>query len=151
MGETVSDADLFEREQSLTHDDVINMQYTSGTTGFPKGVMLTHYNIVNNAAIVADRMGLTSEDRLCIPVPLFHCFGCVLSTLACVASGAPSRQSSNSSRTSSCKRSKKKDVQGRRVYRQCLSPSSPTPISQTMTSLLCGPGSWQAPRALEKS
>ncbi|MCY8180349.1 AMP-binding protein [Bacillus paralicheniformis] len=88
LGETVSDADLFEREQSLTHDDVINMQYTSGTTGFPKGVMLTHYNIVNNAAIVADRMGLTSEDRLCIPVPLFHCFGCVLSTLACVASGA---------------------------------------------------------------
>lgn len=127
MGETVSDADLFEREQSLTHDDVINMQYTSGTTGFPKGVMLTHYNIVNNAAIVADRMGLTSEDRLCIPVPLFHCFGCVLSTLACVASGAAMLcQSSNSSRTSSCKRSKKKDVQGAgctdNVYRRAHPP-----------------------------
>lgn len=50
--------------------------------------MLTHYNIVNNAAIVADRMGLTNRDRLCIPVPLFHCFGCVLSTLACVSAGA---------------------------------------------------------------
>ncbi|WFA06384.1 AMP-binding protein [Bacillus sp. HSf4] len=87
-GETVSDDALWTREQSLTHDDVINMQYTSGTTGFPKGVMLTHHNIVNNAAIVAERMGLGSEDRLCIPVPLFHCFGCVLSTLACVSVGA---------------------------------------------------------------
>lgn len=87
-GEIISDDALLKRERSLAHDDVINMQYTSGTTGFPKGVMLTHYNIVNNAAIVADRMGLKSEDRLCIPVPLFHCFGCVLSTLACVSAGA---------------------------------------------------------------
>ncbi|MGG1236984.1 AMP-binding protein [Bacillus sonorensis] len=87
-GEFISDDALFERERSLSPDDVINMQYTSGTTGFPKGVMLTHYNIVNNAAIVADRMGLTNRDRLCIPVPLFHCFGCVLSTLACVSAGA---------------------------------------------------------------
>ncbi|MED1738284.1 AMP-binding protein [Bacillus swezeyi] len=87
-GEIISDDALLKRERLLAHDDVINMQYTSGTTGFPKGVMLTHYNIVNNAAIVADRMGLKSEDRLCIPVPLFHCFGCVLSTLACVSAGA---------------------------------------------------------------
>ncbi|MGE5577177.1 MAG: AMP-binding protein [Syntrophothermus sp.] len=79
---------LYARQASLSPDEVINMQYTSGTTGFPKGVMLTHYNIINNAHAVADCMKLTSTDRLCIPVPLFHCFGCVMSTLACVTRGA---------------------------------------------------------------
>ena len=69
---------------SLSPHDVINMQYTSGTTGFPKGVMLTHYNIVNNALSIGDCMRLTTEDRLLIPVPFFHCFGLVLSILACV-------------------------------------------------------------------
>lgn len=80
----VSDEALAERLQSLDLDDVINIQYTSGTTGFPKGVMLTHYNIVNNGKIIGDRMKLTEEDRVCIPVPFFHCFGCVLGTLAAV-------------------------------------------------------------------
>ena len=84
----VTDEMLEERMDSLNYDDVINMQYTSGTTGFPKGVMLTHYNIVNNAANIAACMNLTNEDRLCIPVPFFHCFGCVLGTLACVTAGA---------------------------------------------------------------
>ncbi|WP_257346010.1 AMP-binding protein [Pseudalkalibacillus decolorationis] len=84
----VSDEELAQREDELHHDDVINMQYTSGTTGFPKGVMLTHYNIVNNGFQVASAMNLTEEDRLCIPVPFFHCFGCVLGVLACVSVGA---------------------------------------------------------------
>lgn len=88
MSEKVSDAELHEREASLHYDDVINMQYTSGTTGFPKGVMLTHYNIVNNGYQIAQAMNLSSEDRLCIPVPFFHCFGCVLGTLAAVSVGA---------------------------------------------------------------
>jgi fatty-acyl-CoA synthase len=88
MASGVSDAELRERQASLTPDEVINMQYTSGTTGFPKGVMLTHYNIVNNARNIAECMKLTEEDRLCIPVPFFHCFGCVLGTLACVSAGA---------------------------------------------------------------
>lgn len=79
---------LAQRQQSLGPDDVINMQYTSGTTGFPKGVMLSHYNIVNNAIKVAECQGLGLEDRVCIPVPFFHCFGCVMGTLACVATGA---------------------------------------------------------------
>ncbi|PLR98922.1 AMP-binding protein [Bacillus sp. T33-2] len=72
----------------LSKDDVINMQYTSGTTGFPKGVMLTHSNIVNNGFNIASCMKLTKDDRLCIPVPFFHCFGCVLGTMACVTVGA---------------------------------------------------------------
>lgn len=88
MAHDVSEEELDERMESLDPHDVINMQYTSGTTGFPKGVMLTHYNIVNNAHQVAQCMGLGEGDRLCIPVPFFHCFGCVMSTLACVTVGA---------------------------------------------------------------
>lgn len=64
------------------------MQYTCGTTGFPKGVMLTHHNIVNNGNQIANCMKLTNEDRLCIPVPFLHCFGCVLGILAAVSKGA---------------------------------------------------------------
>ncbi|HPL10266.1 MAG TPA: AMP-binding protein [Smithellaceae bacterium] len=81
MGESVSEQELGERMSSLTDDDVINMQYTSGTTGFPKGVMLTHHNVINNARMVGDVMGLTDKDTLLIQVPVFHCFGCVMSTL----------------------------------------------------------------------
>ena len=86
--EDVSDDELDARIQSTNPHDVINMQYTSGTTGFPKGVMLTHSNIVNNGFNIANCMKLTKDDRLCIPVPFFHCFGCVLGTMACVSVGA---------------------------------------------------------------
>ncbi|WP_334129665.1 AMP-binding protein [Sneathiella sp.] len=72
----------------LSPDDPINIQFTSGTTGAPKGATLTHYNIVNNAANVVDRMNFTEADRLCIPVPLYHCFGMVMGSLGCVARGA---------------------------------------------------------------
>lgn len=84
MGQEVSDKELDERQRSLDPYDVINMQYTSGTTGFPKGVMLTHYNILNNGFFIGECMRFTDKDRLCIPVPFFHCFGCVLGVLACV-------------------------------------------------------------------
>ena len=83
LGDTVPVEDLRAREAELSPHDVINMQYTSGTTGFPKGVMLTHYNIINDGKMIGDCMALTSRDRLCIPVPLFHCFGCVLGVMAC--------------------------------------------------------------------
>ena len=74
--------------QSLDRDDVINIQYTSGTTGFPKAVMLTHHNILNNAWFSAQGMGFTEHDRLCVPVPFYHCFGMVLSNLLCLSVGA---------------------------------------------------------------
>lgn len=83
----VSDSEYAQRQQSLDRHDVINMQYTSGTTGFPKGVMLTHYNIINNGKSIGDCMNFSTEDRLCIPVPFFHCFGLVLGIMACVTHG----------------------------------------------------------------
>ena len=86
-GTEVSDEQLEQRKQSLSYDEVINIQYTSGTTGFPKGVMLTPSNLINNAINIAECMKLTQEDRLCIPVPFFHCFGCVIGTLAIVSVG----------------------------------------------------------------
>jgi fatty-acyl-CoA synthase len=87
MAEEVSDEELKSCMASLHYDDVINMMYTSGTTGFPKGVMLTHRNLILNGLGIGDSMKLTEKDRLCIPVPFFHCFGCVLGTMACVTHG----------------------------------------------------------------
>lgn len=87
FGAQISDTDFAAIKQSLDIHDVINMQYTSGTTGFPKGVMLTHYNIVNNGFNIGECMLLTEKDRLCIPVPFFHCFGCVLGVMAAVTHG----------------------------------------------------------------
>jgi len=88
MGLPVSDAALAAVEETLSVQDVINMQYTSGTTGFPKGVMLTHFNLVNNGFNIGECMRFTEKDRLCIPVPFFHCFGCVLGVMACVTHGS---------------------------------------------------------------
>ncbi len=85
--EEVSERELDERMNSLDPDEVTIMQYTSGTTGFPKGVMLSHHNVVANAQSVAQCLNFSSKDRLCIPVPFFHCFGSVLGTLTCVVRG----------------------------------------------------------------
>jgi fatty-acyl-CoA synthase len=74
--------------KTLSPDDPINIQFTSGTTGFPKGATLTHFNIVNNGRFVAARQRFTAQDRLCIPVPLYHCFGMVMGVLGCVTHGA---------------------------------------------------------------
>lgn len=79
--------EVYRRAANVNHDDVCNMQYTSGTTGFPKGVMLTHYNIVNNGKCIGDRMDLSTADRMMIQVPMFHCFGMVLAMTATMTHG----------------------------------------------------------------
>ncbi len=84
----ITEADLDARESQVGLDDVINMQYTSGTTGFPKGVMLSSRNIVNNGYWMAQGLGYTPQDRLCLCVPLFHCFGCVIGVLGAYTHGA---------------------------------------------------------------
>jgi fatty-acyl-CoA synthase len=86
--EEVTNDELIERGEGLAFDDAINIQYTSGTTGFPKGVVLTHHGVLNNGYIIGEGMGFTEKDRLCIPVPFYHCFGMVLSNLACVTHGS---------------------------------------------------------------
>jgi fatty-acyl-CoA synthase len=75
-------------ESTLQFDDAINIQYTSGTTGFPKGATLSHHNILNNGFFIGEAVGYTADDRVCIPVPFYHCFGMVLGNLACTSHGA---------------------------------------------------------------
>ena len=84
LGKHTDDEDLLTVKKTLSNRDVVNMQYTSGTTGFPKGVMLTHRNILNNGYYIGERQKFTEEDRLCITVPLFHCFGIVLALMAII-------------------------------------------------------------------
>ncbi|MCJ7506522.1 AMP-binding protein [Candidatus Bathyarchaeota archaeon] len=88
LGKQVSDTSLCERQETLQFDDPVNIQYTSGTTGFPKGATLSHFNILNNGFFVGEMLRFSEKDRLCIPVPFYHCFGMVLSNLTCVTHGA---------------------------------------------------------------
>jgi fatty-acyl-CoA synthase len=87
LGDNVETEILTEAKSKVTCHDVVNMQYTSGTTGFPKGVMLSHHNITNNGYFTGEGMQFTSEDKLCCCVPLFHCFGVVLATMNCLTHG----------------------------------------------------------------
>jgi fatty-acyl-CoA synthase len=86
--ERVSAATLAEREDALQFDEPINIQYTSGTTGFPKGATLSHHNVLNNGFFVGEALRLRPEDRVCVPVPFYHCFGMVMGNLACSSHGA---------------------------------------------------------------
>lgn len=86
--EQISDETLDEWESQVQFDDPVNIQYTSGTTGFPKGVTLSHHNILNNGYFIGIRLHYTHKDRVCIPVPFFHCFGMVIGNLACTSHGA---------------------------------------------------------------
>src|SRR5262249_44842806 len=87
-GAHVSERTLADREASLQFDDPINIQYTSGTTGFPKGATLSHHNVLNNGFFVGEALELGQEDRVCIPVPFYHCFGMVMGNLACTSHGS---------------------------------------------------------------
>lgn len=87
LGSSISDDKLIQAKKQVNCHDVVNMQYTSGTTGFPKGVMLTHHNISNDGFFTGEHMKFTSEDKLCVCVPLFHCFGVVLATMNCLTHG----------------------------------------------------------------
>ena len=88
LADSVPLEEVDKRRREIDKDDVCNMQYTSGTTGFPKGVMLTHYNVVNNGKAIGDCMDLSTADRMMIQVPMFHCFGMVLAMTACVTHGS---------------------------------------------------------------
>lgn len=88
QSDNISDGSLLQIQKTLSTDDPINIQYTSGTTGFPKGATLSHHNILNNGYFVAELMNFTENDRLVIPVPLYHCFGMVMGNLGCVSHGA---------------------------------------------------------------
>lgn len=88
LGAAVTPGQLAERQSSLRFDQPVNIQYTSGTTGFPKGATLSHHNILNNGYMVGESLGLTAGDRLVIPVPLYHCFGMVMGNLGCMTHGS---------------------------------------------------------------
>jgi fatty-acyl-CoA synthase len=88
MADRVGDEELADRQAQQQFDDPINIQYTSGTTGFPKGATLSHHSILNNGYFIGEKMRFSPKDRLCIPVPFYHCFGMVLGNLACVTHGA---------------------------------------------------------------
>lgn len=117
-----SDA-LAERMSQLSNRDPINIQYTSGTTGSPKGATLSHRNILNNGYFTTELINFGEEDRLCIPVPFYHCFGMVMANIGCTTHGAtiviPAAGSSPRPR---CGASRPKDAQACTASPPCLSP-----------------------------
>ena len=139
---------LREREASLDCDDPINIQYTSGTTGNPKGATLTHHNILNNGRLIAEALGYTAEDRVCIPVPLYHCFGMGVGNLGCVTSGSamvyPAPSFEPLATLEAIAEERCTSIYG--VPTMFIANSS-TRSSTTSTSRRFAPGSWPARRA----
>ncbi len=135
--------DLARREAELSADEPINIQYTSGTTGFPKGAMLSHANILVNGYYSGVNQRFTPLDRLCIPVPLYHCFGCVLGTLCCVALGStmvfPS-ETFDAGATLAAIESERRST----ACRRCSSRCSNTRSTLNEICPRCEPASWPA-------
>jgi fatty-acyl-CoA synthase len=139
---------LAEREAVLGFDDPINIQYTSGTTGFPKGATLSHHNILNNGFFIGEGCRYTEADRVCIPVPFYHCFGMVLGNLACTTHGsAIIIPSPGFDPAASLHAVQQNGARRCTACRPCSSPNWPCPTSPPMTCPPSGPGSWPGRRA----
>jgi fatty-acyl-CoA synthase len=132
-GEQATARELRARADALQFDDPINIQYTSGTTGAPKGATLSHHNILNNGYFVAQACGYTDADRVCIPVPFYHCFGMVMGNLACTTAPAWSSPAPPSSRVASCRQSPPSAARACTASPRCSSPSSPSRTSRPST------------------
>ena len=139
---------LREREALLQFDDPINIQYTSGTTGFPKGATLSHHNILNNGFFIGEGCGYSDADRVCIPVPLYHCFGMVLGNLACTTHGAamvyPAEAFDPEATLAAVQAERCTSLYG--VPTMFIAELE-HPASATSTSPASAPGSWPAPPA----
>ena len=136
---------LRDREATLDPDDPINIQFTSGTTGAPKGATLTHHNVLNNGALVGARLRYVAGDRVCVPVPFYHCFGMVLGNLACLAHGATVvLPGSRSTRPSASARSRPSGARASTASPRCSSRCSRTPdfdgydLSSLRTGVMAG-------------
>lgn len=154
-GAPVEDGDLASREAALTFDDPINIQYTSGTTGAPKGATLSHHNVLNNGFFCGEVLGYTERDRVCIPVPFYHCFGMVIWSSATSPAPPTARASSRRARrscpTGPWPRSRPSGARRSTACPRCSSPSSTTPTSAAPTSRRSAPGSWRGLRVPPRS
>ena len=152
-GDGISDAQLAVRAATLRPDDAINIQFTSGTTGAPKGATLTHRNILNNAYFTGRSLRYSERDRVGVPVPLYHTFGMVLGSLACATHGACMVLPGESFEPGRGARGGRGRARARRctACRRCSSPSSPSPASSATTSRAYARARWVARRARSRS
>ena len=142
----VTDDDLRARMAGVTHTDPINIQYTSGTTGFPKGATLSHRNILNNGYFVTDLINFGPNDRLCIPVPFYHCFGMVMGNLGCTTHGAtmviPAPGFDPGLTLAAIEKERCTGVYG--VPTMFIAMLGHPRLRQAVTCRRCGPASWPA-------
>lgn len=146
LGAGVPPEQLQIRQAGLHFDQPVNIQYTSGTTGFPKGATLSHHNILNNGYMVGESLGLTAQDRLVIPVPLYHCFGMVMGNLGCITHGTTMIYPSDGFDPLLTLAAVAEDrPPGYTGCLPCLSPCLITRAAPSSTCRACAPGSWRAP------